>query len=138
GPRLRTARAETNPSTSGRTLMTAYDHAQFTLCSSSRFYAEVERIANALRARGALVHTPRLDMNEELVTVDESAKHTLTTDFLQKVAVSQAIFIVNPGGYVGMSVAVESGFAYARSIPIYALDNPREPAVAALITAIRR
>ena len=77
-------------------------------------------------------------MKEEVVGVSPDRKHLLTIDFLHKVEASSAIYLVNPDGYVGISVAIESGFAYARGIPVYAYDMPSEPAVAALVTAVKR
>ena len=111
--------------------------ANVTICSSSRFYKTVAAVASQLRERGFVVFTPRLDMNETEVNEDRTRKHALTTDFLSKVSVSESIYIVNPGGYVGLSVAIETGFAYARGISIFAMELPSEPAIEALISGVR-
>jgi len=117
-------------------MMEEFDRADITICSSSRFYAEVAKTASALEAKGLSVYTPRLDFDETKEFIDAQKKNELTHEFLRKVAASDSIYIVNPGGYIGMSVAIESGFAYALGKRIVAMDKPSEPAVAALISQI--
>lgn len=43
--------------------------------------------------------------------------------FLTHLANSDFLYVVNPDGYIGNTVSMEIGFAYARQIPIY-LQNP--------------
>lgn len=107
-----------------------------TICSSSRFYGEAKRIAEELQTKGLSVYTPRFDYNEEERSVGREEKFDLTKEFLQKIEASGAIYIVNPGGYVGLSVSIETGFAYAKGIKIFALSKPSEPAVEALTDKI--
>ncbi len=59
-----------------------FDHAEVTLCASSRFYGEVASIAEELRAAGLTVCTPRLDFSEG--EVDRATKQSLTTKFCRR------------------------------------------------------
>ena len=116
--------------------MKTFAKAHVTLCSSSRFYSQVEDIRDTLEGLDLKVYTPRLDFNETKIEVSETEKFSLTREFLQKVGASDAIYIVNPGGYVGMSVAIETGYAFALGKKVFAMSKPSEPAVEALLTKI--
>jgi hypothetical protein len=55
---------------------------------------------------------------------------------LQKIDVSDVIYIVNPEGYIGKSVSVDIGYAYAKNKSIYVMHSVDEPPVAGLITGV--
>jgi nucleoside 2-deoxyribosyltransferase len=107
-----------------------------TICSSSKFYSQAERLAGALIAKGVEVYTPRFDFNEELREVQPDEKQRLTLEFLGKIQRSTNIYVVAEGGYTGTSVCIEIGYAKALGIPIYLSSAPTEAAVAALATEI--
>ena len=46
-------------------------------------------------------------------------------DFLEKLKNADFVYLVNPGGYVGISVCLEIGAAMARKIPVYAAEAIR-------------
>lgn len=48
--------------------------------------------------------------------------------YLERVKRSDLIYLVNPGGYVGLNTAVEISCAFENKKPIYALDMIREAA----------
>ena len=107
-----------------------------TICSSSKFYSQAERLAGALTAQGVKVYTPRFDFNEELREVPSDDKQRLTLEFLGKIERSTGIYVVAEGGYTGTSVCIEIGFAKALGKAIYLSSTPAEAAVAALATDI--
>lgn len=113
-----------------------FDRANVVLACSSRFYPVAAEIAAQLAAAGVTVYTPRFDRSEEERAVSPQEKFSLTLEFLQKIDASDVLYIVNPGGYVGMSVAIESGYAYAKGKRIFAMDRPSEPAIEALLVKI--
>jgi NTP pyrophosphatase (non-canonical NTP hydrolase) len=45
---------------------------------------------------------------------------------LEGIARSDFLYVVNPGGYVGKSVALEIGYALSRGIPVYSLEKPED------------
>ena len=110
--------------------------AEVTICSSSKYYDAVKEIAGHLADRGVAVNTPRFDFDEEVVEVTADRKRELTHEFLAKVRRSACIYVVAAGGYTGCSVSIETGFAAALSIPIFASEPPVEAAVAALVSNI--
>ncbi|WFE65530.1 hypothetical protein [Micromonospora sp. WMMD714] len=107
-----------------------------TVCSSSKFYDRAQHAADALRALGLTVHTPRFDYNEEHVVVGEPDKIRLTHEFLAKVARSDAVYVIASGGYAGVSVCIEVGYAYALDKVVLCSEEPTEFAVRALVDAV--
>ena len=56
--------------------------------------------------------------------LNEDGKRVLA--YLERVRRSDLIYLVNPGGYVGLNTAVEISCAYENKKPIYALSMIRE------------
>ena len=56
--------------------------------------------------------------------------------FHKKVDAADAVYVVNPGGYVGASVTLEIGYTYAKRKPLYALEPIAEYTVMGLIDSI--
>jgi len=52
---------------------------------------------------------------------------------LEKIDEADVVYVVNPGGYVGKSVCVDIGYAYARDKPIYAMYSVDDPPVMSMI-----
>jgi len=55
---------------------------------------------------------------------------------LEKIDQADVVYIVNPDGYVGKSVSVNIGYAYARNKPIYAMHPINDPPVMSLVNGI--
>ncbi|WP_420118999.1 hypothetical protein [Micromonospora sp.] len=107
-----------------------------TVCSSSKFYDLAQRAIDALQATGLTVYTPRFDYNEEHVVVGEADKFRLTHEFLAKVARSDAVYVIASGGYTGVSVCIEVGYAHALGKTVLCSEQPTEFAVRALVDAV--
>ena len=103
-----------------------------TICSSSKFYAEAKALEAALIESGCTVFTPDFDFDETNVIGNETKKRELTHAFLRKIDSSEAILVVDYNGYVGRSVAIEAGYAYAKSKVIILIEPAEELAVQAL------
>ncbi|MEV4712841.1 hypothetical protein [Micromonospora sp. NPDC049374] len=107
-----------------------------TICSSSKFYDTARLAEAAFRELGMTVYTPRYDFNEQHVRVDERDKVQLTRDFLAKIARSDAIFAVANGGYAGVSVCIEVGYAVGHGKVVWFSERPTEFALRALVDAV--
>lgn len=107
-----------------------------TICSSSKFYDTAQLAEAAFRDLGMTVYTPRYDYNEQHVEVAEPDKIQLTRDFLAKIAKSDAIFVVANGGYVGVSVCIEVGYAVGQGKLVLFSERPAEFALRALVDAV--
>ena len=82
-----------------------------TLCGSIRFAAEHLAAHTRLSLEGCVVLLPALPVpGEELLPADVKALAALHR---QKIAMSDRVHIVNPGGYVGETTASEVAYAEA-------------------------
>ncbi|MBX4195848.1 nucleoside 2-deoxyribosyltransferase [Candidatus Parcubacteria bacterium] len=102
------------------------------LCSSRRFATEAKAFMAELEKAGAKTFIPPLQTwtMEEWGKLSKREKQTainkLTLDHFDKIDAADVVFLYNPGGYAGVSVSLELGYAHAKSKPIYALENDPE------------
>ncbi|HEY0698046.1 MAG TPA: nucleoside 2-deoxyribosyltransferase [Micromonospora sp.] len=107
-----------------------------TICSSSKFYDTAQRAEETLLSLGLTVYTPRYDYNEQRVQVGESDKKRLTHEFLAKIDKSDAVFVIANGGYAGVSVCIEVGYAAGQGKKVFFSELPTEFALRALVDAV--
>ena len=55
---------------------------------------------------------------------------------LEKIDNADVVYVVNPDGYVGKSVSVDIGYAYARNKPIYVMQPVDDPPVMTLVNSV--
>jgi nucleoside 2-deoxyribosyltransferase len=55
---------------------------------------------------------------------------------LAKIDEADVVYVVNPRGYIGRSVCVDIGYAYARNKPIYAMHSVDDPPVMKLMQGV--
>jgi hypothetical protein len=55
---------------------------------------------------------------------------------LGKIDDAVVVYVVNPEGYIGKSVSVDIGYAYARNKPIYVMHSVDDPPVMGLVNAV--
>ena len=85
-----------------------------TMCGSHKFKSEMTKLAEELTLEGNCVLTP-IDLTrsgQDAYTAEEVA--TLKVMHKEKIRLSDAIFVVNVGGYIGDSTRSE--IEYARSL----------------------
>jgi hypothetical protein len=98
------------------------------LSSSARFYPIVIELRDELQRAGLSVQTPNLKF--VAASVSPARKRQLTIDFLSKIAQSRLVCVVtDASGYVGRSVSLEVGFAYAMGKPLVCLQDLEDPAI---------
>jgi hypothetical protein len=93
------------------------------LCGSFKFLNEIEDLAGKLEERNVECQIPKKN-NRGILRC------------LKKIDNSDVIYIVNPEGYVGKSVSVDIGYAYAKNKQIYAMCPVNDPPVGNLISGI--
>lgn len=57
---------------------------------------------------------------------DRGTPKEIELSHLKAISQSDFLYVVNPGGYIGKSVALEIGYAFSRNIPIYSLERPKD------------
>jgi NTP pyrophosphatase (non-canonical NTP hydrolase)/nucleoside 2-deoxyribosyltransferase len=57
---------------------------------------------------------------------DKGTPGKIESRHLEAISRSDFLYIVNPGGYIGRSVAFEIGYASSKGIPVYSLEKPED------------
>jgi nucleoside 2-deoxyribosyltransferase len=94
------------------------------VCGSFRFRRELERLERKLK--------------EEKIQYQISKKmgsHGIL-ECLGKIDDADVVYVVNPEGYIGKSVSVDIGYAYAKNKPIYVMNEVDDPPVRDLIKGV--
>lgn len=98
-----------------------------TLCCSKRFKKEERAFAKDLRKLGINVYEPPLHSPENWDDMEKAVKLAYaagaTHRHFHKIRKSDAIFVVNPGGYAGPSTSMEIGYAAALDKKIFMLEE---------------
>ena len=96
-----------------------------TLCGSTRFKDEFERINKELTLAGNIVmsvgcfgHSGDTFTEEQKVMLDDIHK--------RKIDMADAIFVINKNGYIGSSTRSEIEYAKAHAKVIYYLEWPQD------------
>jgi NTP pyrophosphatase (non-canonical NTP hydrolase) len=61
-----------------------------------------------------------------MLETDKGTPGEIEFEHLEALARSDFLYVVNPSGYVGKSVALEIGYAMSRGIPVYSLEKPED------------
>lgn len=95
-----------------------------TLCGSTRFKPEFERINAELTLAGNVVISVGVFVHAGGPAVSEAQKRLLDHIHLQKIDMADEIFVVNPGGYIGDSTRGEIEYATQTGVPVRYLVPP--------------
>ena len=94
------------------------------VCGSFRFLREIEELEGQLQREKI-----------EYVASKGKDSHGIR-GCLEKIDAADIVCVVNPGGYVGRSVSVDIGYAYARGKPIYVTHAIGDPPVMNLLSGV--
>ena len=98
-----------------------------TLCGSMRFFKEMQEIAMELETKyGYCAITP---VGGSDITLNEETVENLGKAHYKKIDISDAVYIVNIGGYIGESVLNELRYAkmHNKEIIYHIFDRSRIP-----------
>jgi hypothetical protein len=102
------------------------------VASSCRFYSAAKAAVERFTQAGFMVHHPNFHFDETVSSVGYTRKVTLTRSFLNGLDGCSALYVINTGGYIGMSVCLEIGYARALRIPVWTSTDPTETAISAV------
>ena len=93
-----------------------------TICGSMKFEKEMLKVAGKLEKEGSfsVIQPVYFDKNEKLS--DDDLKKLADAHF-KKIDISDAIFVVNVGGYVGSSTRKEIEYARQHGKEVLFLEN---------------
>lgn len=94
------------------------------LCGSLRFTCEIEEVEHRLEE----------EKIEHEVSKRKNSRGVIGC--LERIDYTDVVYVVNPEGYVGKSVASDIGYAYAKSKQIYVMHAVDDPPVMGLISGV--
>jgi len=94
------------------------------VCGSFRFLREIEELEERLKQEGI----------RYLISKEVDSRGIVGC--LEKIDRADVVYVVNPGGYVGRSVCVDLGYAYAKGKPIYVMQPINDPPVMGFIKRV--
>ena len=93
-----------------------------TLCGSIKFKEEFMKVQEKLTLDGNIVFTPNF-FNNIKDEIDLKTKKMLDEMHRQKIDMSDEIYVINVGGYIGESTKAEIEYANAKCKKISYLEN---------------
>ena len=91
------------------------------ICGSFRFVDKIKELETRLKKE-----------NIEC-TVSKSMKARGILGCLEKIDSADLVYVVNPEGYVGKSVCLDMGYAYAKDKPVFIMHSVNDPPLMKLI-----
>ena len=93
-----------------------------TICGSMRFDSEMKEIAKVLEIENNYCVLQCI-YNEGNKPIDSEAVKKLARAHYKKIDLSDAIYVVNIGGYIGESVKEEIKYALSKNLEISIISN---------------
>ena len=94
-----------------------------TLCGSIKFKDKFIKVQEKLTLEGNIVLTPNFFNNIKKEEIDEKTKKMLDEMHRQKIDMSDEIYIINFGGYIGESTKAEIEYAKTKGKKISYLES---------------
>ena len=94
-----------------------------TLCGSIKFKDEFIRVQEKLTLEGNIVFSPNFFNNIKKEDIDLETKKMLDKMHRQKIDMSDEIYVINPGGYIGESTKSEIEYAKSKRKKISYLES---------------
>lgn len=100
--------------------------------SFKRFLPQIQEAVNELSSLGINVISPKINRPVSqiggfvMLEEDKGTPGDIEGKHLEAIAKSDFLYIVNPEGYIGESVALEIGYALSRGVPVYSSEHPRD------------
>lgn len=94
-----------------------------TLCGSIKFKEEFEKIQEELTLAGNIVLTPNFFHSVKKKEINNEIKNMLDEMHKQKIDMSDEIYVINVGEYIGESTKSEIEYAKTKNKKISYLEN---------------
>lgn len=94
-----------------------------TLCGSIKFKEEFERIKEELTLAGNIVLIPNFFHSVKKEEINNETKKMLDEMHKQKIDMSDEIYVINAGGYIGENTKSEIEYAKTKNKKISYLEN---------------
>ena len=94
-----------------------------TLCGSIKFKDEFMKVQEKLTLDGNIVFTPNFFNNIKKEEIDDKTKKMLDDMHKQKIDISDEIYVINKGEYIGESTKAEIEYAKTKGKKICYLES---------------
>jgi NTP pyrophosphatase (non-canonical NTP hydrolase) len=105
---------------------------------------EIRKKVQQFQQKGVKILSPKLSKvvsrRKGFVRLEEDkgTPGEIESKHLHAILQSDFLYVVNPGGHIGTSVAFEAGYALSKNIPVYSLETPEDVALSSLIESRKR
>jgi len=65
--------------------------------------------------------------------INKGSPRKIEIEHLEAISNSDFLYVMNPEGYIGKSVALEIGYAISKNVPVYSLNKPEDVAISFFI-----
>jgi len=89
------------------------------LSSSLRFTSTIRETMRRFGEMGITALFPNLDSGPDKDKLDMETMKKLCRDHFQAIGQSDALYVIDPDGYIGTLVTVEIGYALGKGKPVY-------------------
>jgi hypothetical protein len=111
-----------------------FSYTSLIIGSFRKHYDDMTNVIRLFHDEGIEVLSPKeaeiLNPNDEFVVFDYDPKHLSEKELedlvLEKMHKCHFVYLVNPGGYIGLSASFEVGYCAAHGIDVYALEPSTE------------
>ncbi|MEK7516922.1 MAG: hypothetical protein AAB583_00045 [Patescibacteria group bacterium] len=111
-----------------------YKHKGLIIGSFRKHYKEISDVIDIFDKADIEILSPKkataLNPEDEFVVFDYDPKHLSEKELedlvLEKIHRVDFVYLVNPGGYVGLSAAFEVGYCIAHKINVFAMEPSSE------------
>ena len=107
-----------------------------TICSSIRNLDTIRSTIKGLELSGICGLFPNIEFQPEGPELTMSEMKKLQKDHFQAIESSDAIYVINPGGYIGTMVTAEIGYALGQNKPVYYSEESGQTELDALSSDI--
>lgn len=89
------------------------------LSASLRFEEEIEKTLIQSEKVGIKTLFPNFPITTEKIELTAERMKKLCQDHFNAITQAEALYVINPGGYIGTLVKVEIGYALGKNKPVY-------------------
>lgn len=105
---------------------------------------EIQKKVHHFQREGVEVISPKLSRAVSIhggfvkLEDDRGTPSEIESRHLKAISRSDFLYVVNPGGYIGRSVAFEIGYALSKNIPVYSLEKPEDVTLSSFVKPKKR
>jgi len=109
--------------------------------SFNRFLPQIQEAIGELSNLGIKVLSPKVSKPVSqiggfvMLEKDKGTPGAIETKHLQAIAKSDFLYVVNPEGYIGDSVALEIGYALSKGVPVYSSERPKDKVIGSFLVS---